>query len=488
MTRFLFISPPYERLKGLTLQSASLGLLYLATSLDRAGYRAKVYDADTVFNEKNSKYGYTNIGRAMSQAEYIRNLNDDNHPAWQDIKELLLREKPDFVGIGMMTAIFSSCRKVARIVRENLPDAVIMAGGAHITILLEKALEKLPEVDVGFVGEAEESIVEFADEYTGGGDWRSVKGIIFRRGGSLHFSGQRPRIENLDDLPIPDRNLIVNVSRYPRIKLASMIASRGCPFQCTFCASVPLWERKVKMRSPENLLKEIDYLVENFNISTFGFWDDTFTIDKEATIKFCRLIYRKYGRRKFNWNCLTNINCIDDKLLFWLKMAGCKTISIGVESGSDRILKLVKKGITTDSVRRAVKLIKKRRFWLLAFFMVGIPYETEEDIRKTIDFIKEIRPDSINLCTFTPHPGTELYDYVIRNGKFKVDENFTVYDHIAHHSMENFFVDGMSRERYGQLVTEILQLSTEMSKINSIHKVMLLIDRLTWEKVKRRLK
>jgi radical SAM superfamily enzyme YgiQ (UPF0313 family) len=120
--------------------------------------------------------------------------------------------------------------------------------------------------------------------------------------------------------------------------------------------------------------------------------------------------------------------------------------------------------------------------------MVGIPYETEDDIRKTIDFIKEIKPDSINLCTFTPHPGTELYDYVVGKGLFNVDEEFGIYDHISHHSMENFFVQGMTRERYDMLVKEIMELSTELSKINSLHKVMLILDRLTWEKVMRRLK
>jgi len=484
--RFLFITPPYERLKGLTVESVPLGILYLATVLDRAGYDAKVFDADSLFN--NGELSYSNVNRIKSQSNYVRNLTNDNHPAWQEIRGLLTEFKPDFVGVSMMTPIFSSCKKVIEIVSETLPDAVILAGGPHVTILKENGLKCMPEVDVAFVGEAEESIVEFTQRRVSGKNWTSVKGLVYRKGDKVFFTGYRNRIHDLDALPIPKRSLLVNEFRYQRAKLGLMIASRGCPFQCAFCASVPLWKREMRRRSPQNLVKEIDYLVRNYNITSFGFWDDTFTIDKKAVIGFCRLIYKKYGSRRFKWNCLTNINCVDDDVLFWLKKAGCKTISIGIESGSDRILKLVKKNITTDQVRNVARLIKKRGFWLHTFFMVGFPYETEKDIRKTINFIKEIRPDSMNLCTFTPHPGTELYDYVVSKGMFDMGNNFSVYNNISQHSLNNFFVENMSHEKYRELLDKLIKLSEYISEGRNFRKMWLIMNRLTWEKVKHRLK
>jgi anaerobic magnesium-protoporphyrin IX monomethyl ester cyclase len=484
--KFLFITPPYERLLGLTVESVPLGLLYLATVVRNAGHDARVFDADTTFGRGD--LSYTNLNRAKSHSMYKDSIGDDGHPAWKEIRAILSDYKPDFVGISMMTPIFASCRKVAEIAREVLPGAVIMAGGPHVTILRERGLVKLPQVDVAFVGEAEETILDYVDTYLRGGNMDAVAGIIYRKNGKLCATAPRGRIQDLDALPIPDRRLLVNEKKYSTSKLGLIMAGRGCPFQCAFCASVPLWERRVKLRSPDNLMKEIDYLVEMYGIRTFAFWDDTFTVDRRIAIGFCKRLYRKYGPRRLRWACNTNINCIDDEVLFWMKHAGCRTILIGVESGSDRILRIIKKGITTDQVRKAVKAMKKRGFWVAAFFIVGLPHETENDIRKTIDFIKEIRPDSMNMTTFTPHPGTELYDYVVSRGLFSLDDEFSAYENIGHHSLDNFFADRIPKKRFEKLRDEALRVSTQVSAQMTFRKYMLVLERLDWEKVKSRLK
>ncbi|RKX94405.1 MAG: hypothetical protein DRP84_07115 [Spirochaetes bacterium] len=363
--KFLFISLPYERLKDLSLQSVPLGLLYLATVLSKYRYQAMVYDADGCFELGN--ISYNNFNRAYTHNKYIANLNNDTHSVWKELKAVLLDYKPNFVGIGVFTPAISSYNKVIRIVRETLPEAKIILGGPHITILKEKGIVgELHEAEAFFVGEAEETILEFANEYPKG-NWKSIKGIIYKEDGKFIFTGTRGRIDNLDNLPIPERKLLYNWHRYRRSKLGLMVASRGCPFNYAFCASIPIWNKIVRFRSAENLIKEIDYLVDNFNIDAFGFWDDTYTIKRDNIINFYKLIYKKYGSRRFKWNCLTNVNCIDEELLYWLKKAGCIRIEIGVESGSERVLRLIKKNITKDQVRKVSKLIKERVFGYIHF-------------------------------------------------------------------------------------------------------------------------
>ena len=484
--RFLFINPPYERLKGLSLESIPLGLLYVATVLDRRGYEAVVYDADTDFYRGNIKYD--NISRAMKQTEYIGNLENENHPAWIETINVLEKYRPDFVGVTMITPVYSSCQKILKLVKQRYPYATLIVGGPHVTICKDEVLRDNREVDFAFVGEAEESIIEFIEAFSSNRKFSEIKGLIYRDKDKITFTGDRPRIQNLDRLPIPNRRLLHFIDKYHKRALALMVASRGCPFSCAFCASVPLWKKLVKLRSPENVLKEVDYLVEEYGIRSFRFWDDTFTSNKRALINFCKLIENKYGSKKFRWECLTNVNCIDPEVLYHLKKSGCVVMEIGVESGSDKILRMIKKNITTSQVREVAKLIKKTGFWLHTFFMVGIPYESEEDIRRTIDFMKEIEPDSVNLCTFTPYPGTELYDYAVEKSMFKKTSDYGIYDTIGHHSNKNFFTENISKEKYLQLLEEVLTLSTSISRRLTLRKLILKRHAITPERIKHKMR
>lgn len=484
--KFIFINPPYERLKELSLQSPPVGILYLATVLTENGYEAKVYDAESSF--KNSHLEHTEFNRAKYHESYIKNLDNDAHPAWRSLRDVLQEHKPDFVGITFLTPAVSSGRKVARIAKEILPGAVILGGGPHLTILKEKAMRLCPEIDFGFVGEAEESILEFAKFYRNDENWRNIRGMIYRTGTSIVSNAPRGRIEILDNLPIPQRSLLINQSQYSRFCLGSVMASRGCHFSCSFCASRPLWGNKVTIRSARNVLEEIGYLVKQYKILFFRFQDDTFTGDKARAIEFCKLMHKKYGLRKPKWRCLTNVNCMDEELLYWLRKGGCRVIDLGVESGSDKILKRIRKNITTKQIKKASEMIKRKGLWLHALFMVGIPGETEEDVRKTINFIKEIRPDSVGLCTFAPHPGTELFDYLVAKGMIADPDDVTIYDHIGHHSTSYNFTENIQDERYKKLRDELLELGTKVSTQLTFRKVRLAAQFLPWSEAAKRLK
>ena len=480
--RILLINPPYERLKGFSVESIPLGLLYLATALDRAGYSVKVYDADTDFSGKG--LAYTNLNRAESQKSYESSLKDGSHPSWAGLRRVIDEYRPSLIGVTMMTPVHSSCREVFKIAKVN-PDVVLIAGGPHVTIAGERVMRDNPEIDFAFSGEAEYSLPEFIKVFFDKApDFSKVKGLIYREGETVCFTGKAERIDDLDALPIPDRELLLERDRYGRDKLSFMVGSRGCPFSCAFCASVPLWERKVRLRSPQNIMNELDHLVDSYNVRSFGFWDDTFTSNKRCIMEFCGLIRKKYGS-KSSWDCLTNVNCLDEDVLKALRHSGCKRIKIGVESGSDDILRKIKKNITTEQVMKSAALIRKYGFWLHAYFMVGMPYETEEDLRKTIDFIKQLDPDSLNLCTFTPYPGTELYDHVIEQGLMRPDCDYSFYDSAGHHSTDSFFMKDIERERYRHLLGEALELSTEITNRWTARKLLLKAMMATPDKIKR---
>jgi len=481
--QILLINPPYERLKGFSVESIPLGLLYIATVLDRAGYSAVAYDMDTDFANKG--LDYTNINRAERQINYIEALKDINHPSWLELAKIIDEYNPCFVGVTMMTPAHSSCRKVFEIVKKKRPDVILIAGGPHVTIAGKRIMHDNPEIDYAFSGEAEQSVLEFIRMFfEKDRDFSKIKGLIYRDKGAIHFTGRADRIDNLDALPIPNRELLYNKNKYGRDRLSLMVGSRGCPFSCAFCASVPLWERKVHLRSPQNIVNEIDYLVKSYKVRSFGFWDDTFTANRRCIIEFCSLIAKRYGTR-LSWDCLTNVNCINEEVLKALKHAGCRRIRIGVESGSDEILKKIKKGITTEQVMEAARLIRKFGFWLHAYFMVGIPYETEDDLKKTMDFIKRLNPDSLNLCTFTPYPGTELYEYVVDRGLMSPNPDYSIYDSIGHHSIDSFFMTDISREKYLGFLNEVLDLSTDMSSKLTVRKLLLKAKMVTPDRIRR---
>lgn len=483
--RILLINPPYERLKGLSVESMPLGLLSLATVLAEAGHEVKVYDADTSFEP--GRFDYDNLHRAKSQSLYLANLGNDDFAAWREMRALLKEYHPDIAGVTMMSPAHSSCRRVFRIIKETIPAALLVAGGPHVTICKERVLKDNPEIDFAFTGEAEEGFCEFLESLASGRNLGRVKGVLYRDQGQILYTGERDFIRDLDTLPIPRRELLHNEARYRPAKLTQMVTSRGCPFECTFCASVPLWRRKVRRRSPQRLIEEIEYLTARYRIRSFEFWDDTFTTSKKDVLEFCGLLSSRFKRRKPVWKCITNINCLDDEMLGALKAAGCRTINIGIESGSDRVLAEIKKRITTGQAREAVKKLRENGFLINAFFMVGMPQETVEDIRKTISFMKELCPDNVNLCTFTPYVGTELYERAVKGGFLK-DGDFSVYDTVGHHSTYNFFVEGLGRQEYQSLLEEALEVATAISKKKTLRKFILKLRGLTLEKVRYRLK
>lgn len=328
-------------------------------------------------------------------ASYLRNHDIDcdvfdmNFSSWSDFQIMLRKRKPDVVGFSVTTPIAERGFKAAKMVREILPNSKIVFGGPHATV---DPIGTKEHADIVVMGEGEITMFNILKEIGAG---NNVNGIIL---GEV--------VKNLDDLPFPDRKM-VDMKKYPS---HSLMASRGCPYNCLYCQPTQrkLFGNKVKFRSVSDVMNEIDWIISEFGRSKeFYSLDDVFTINKDWVFDFCKEI----RKRKIAWMCITRVSLVDDRLLSAMASAGCVRIFYGVESGSQRILNFMRKGITIKQIKNAFKLTHKNGILANAFLMVGTPTETKEDLELTAKLIGEIHPDAIQISITTPLVGTDLYSY-----------------------------------------------------------------------------
>lgn len=270
----------------------------------------------------------------------------------------------------------------------------IVFGGVHPSALPKDTLINKC-VDTVVIGEGELAILKLVE-------------------GNRNPIIQMPYIKNLDELPFPDRYIIKqerNIQQAYKdngIRIASIFSSRGCPFQCVFCASHCVWTRKVRFRSVVNIVDEFEQVVEDLKLDFIKFSDDTFGLKKDWMISFCQ----KKIERKITtpWGCNIRVNTIDEKMLKWMKASGCKEVWAGVESGSPKILQDMKKGITVEKIKWAFKATKEMGFFRRAYVLLGMPNESYKDIKMTEELIDEIEPDQVGFTILAPYPGTEFYN------------------------------------------------------------------------------
>lgn len=455
--RVLLVYPPFDRLQGFKVNTFPINLGQLATCLEESGHYTRIYNADSSPLKSNSHKQYSEKNRATSHEDYIKAFSEDDHPVWKEVQKVILDFNPDIVGISSMTATLPTALKVARItktVNRNLP---IVMGGCHPTVM---PIDVIRRDDVDFViqGEGEISLVQLCDclDNQNKKILDDIKGLYYKQNGNIINPKPNEFISDLNSLPMIKRDLILFPENYNPDSFSKLMASRGCPYSCTFCSSPAIWKRKVRYREPEKIIEEMNYLMKEFNVFHFSFWDDTFTANRKYTKNICRLLIE--NNTKFAFTCLVRANTVDKETLQYLKNAGCRKLSLGIESGSDRVLKLMKKGITVDMVRKAVGLIKKEGFYLNSFWMMGMPYETETDMLKTIKLMRELDLDLMNFCTFVPEPMTKLYDLCVEEGLLERNIDWGVMLGITHHSTKNFFNKNVSRARYKEIYQEALKV------------------------------
>ncbi len=336
----------------------------------------------------------------------------------KDLEEI----HPDYLLANIATPTLNSDLKCFDIAKKILPKIITIAKGAIFLTKNSEILLKNKALTYIISGEAEETLSEILK---GEKEPKDILGLWYKDGFVVKFSGVRPFIENLDELPFPARHLIDNtIYRRPdNNKVQAVIkVSRGCPHHCFFCLATPTSGRKVRMRSPENILSEIRECMNKYGIKNFIFWSDIFNYDREWTVNFCEKIIK--SGLKFTWSANTRADTADEKMAKLMYKAGCRLVSIGSESGSQFILDKIGKNITLHDIRNTVKAFKKAHIKIYNYFVLGLPWEDEDTANATINFAIELDTDFVSFYTATPLPGTRYYNYAIKELQEDI-ENYT---------------------------------------------------------------
>ena len=341
----------------------------------------------------------------------LRDLNEE------EIRSEILQYAPDIVGITTVTFSLIDSIMVAEITKSctNLlrKPIYVVAGGPHVTIFPEETA-KLDNFDFALAGEAEFTFLDLINHLNDESVLQTIPGLHYQKNGITVKGPPYGYIEDLDSIPIPDRTLVDYTQYYNVLsgsgKMTTMMTSRGCPYRCIFCDRLG---KRFRPASADYVIMEIEKCLQ-LGIKHIFFHDDTLTVDKNRVLSICRIIKEK--SLEFSFSLRSRVNTIDEEMVRALKEAGCKRISFGVESGVQRILKRIKKGITLEQAEDAFRLTKKFQIKSLADFMIGHPDETVEDIRQTIKFAKKLKPDYVQFSVTTPYPATDLYREGLETG------------------------------------------------------------------------
>lgn len=330
-----------------------------------------------------------------------------------DFADTAAKTNPDMVVIECSTPSIKYDLLTAKSLKERMSDVFIVLIGSHPTFFHREIMRDNPQVDAICRGEFDLIVRDLAVAFSNGHKLDKVKGITYRDGQGVQENEDRPLIKNVDELPFPARHIVK--SEYYRQgtftgkRCTTMVSSRGCPHRCTYCLwPKTLYGNRFRARSAENVVAEIEQVVKDFHIDEIYFDDDSLALNRARILRICQLINQKGIKVKWIPQC--RVDSMDDEVVGAMKKAGCHYIRFGVESGSQRMLDIMKKGTTLAQIERAFDLCQKVGIRTQAFFLFGIPGETPQTIRETIEFAKKLRPDSAQFAVVVPHPGTELYE------------------------------------------------------------------------------
>ena len=356
-----------------------------------------------------------------------------------DFEEDLKNIKPDYLLANIATTTLEGDLKVFETAKQILPDIINIAKGAIFLTQNSKIMLKNKALTYIISGEAEETLKDILEEQL---EPKDILGLWYREGFVAKFSGVRPFIENLDELPFPARHLINNnlYRRPDNNKVQAVIkVSRGCPHHCFFCLATPTSGQKVRMRSSENIISEIRECMTKYKIKNFIFWSDIFNQDREWTMNLCQQIIK--SGLKFTWSANTRADTADERMAKLMYKAGCRLVSIGSESGSQFILDKIGKNITLNEIRDTVKAFKNAKIKIYNYFVLGLPWEDEDTANATIDFAIELDTDFVSFYTAAPLPGTRFYNFAIK----EMHENIENYNNAYYAPMLNSY--SLSKEQ-----------------------------------------
>ena len=346
------------------------------------------------------------------------------------IEHRMERFRPEVVGITSVTLNHHLAEGIAEVVRKCDDRVPVVMGGPHVSFEIEGSFQRLPALDFIAIGEGEHTMVELVRALEGRMDLRDVRGLAGRAhdGGSPWRNAPRPIEDDLDRLPGPARDLLPLAKYLAFDSHASVVTSRGCPYECIFC-SAPAWTgRKVRYRDPVRCVDEIEELAA-LGFREITIEDDLFTLYRKHFLAVCgELIRRDTGIR---WNAFSRVDTVTPEIVEIMARAGCQAICFGVESGNQEVLDLVKKRSNLARVKEAMRMTQAVGISALASFIIGLPGETEETLRKTVEFAEELRAEFGSLYGFhilAPFPGTEVRERAAEYGLEILHSDWAHYD------------------------------------------------------------
>ncbi len=397
-----------------------LGLASLAAYAEQQGMKAGIIDC---------------FARPDSDAEIVAYLRE---------------HRPAFLGLTATTSSFHDAARIAALAKAELPDLTTLVGGAHVSAVRERILELAPAIDVVVAGEGERPLVGIMERERA--DWKEVPGLVYRADGAIVSTGlQGPGIE-LDTLPFPAYEKLAGfpdlyrlpIFNYPRTPNTSCISSRGCPYACSYCDR-SVFRRSFRYNSADYLYRHLAYLKERWHIRHINFYDDQFTFNRERVEAFCRmLIDQPLG---MTFNCAVRAEHVDFPLLQLMKAAGCWMVSLGIETGDPDLLAQHRQNADLQLLAERIRDIHRAGIRTKGLLMIGLPGETEQSVRNSMDYVFSLPIDDFNLAKFTPFPGSPIYERIHELGTF--DEDWDKLDcmHLQ------FVPHGLTRERLEELFT-----------------------------------
>jgi len=424
--KVLLINPPQTFFPGSELPAGNLplGLMYIAAVLKKAKYSVEILDAfmaDCAFREVGET---VNVGLSFDQ-----------------IRSEIERRKPDIVGIaGPFTCQIGNALKISSLAKQVNNKILTVVGGPHVTLVPEEFLKEASDVDIAVVGEGEYAMLEIAEAFEGKKHFSDVLGIAYRQDDKATVNPTRPFIEQLDDLPYPDYDS-VDMEQYLSPKkigyrsfqdrAISMITSRGCPFNCCFCAVHLHMGKGFRAHSSKYVLDHIQYVVDKFNVKNIFFEDDNLTLDIKRFEAICDgIIERKI---KIGWETPNGIraDCLNLDLLKKMKQSGANSIFVGVESGDQQVLDdIICKSLDLNRVVEFARDAKQIGLKTGAFYIIGFPGETKAKMRQTVDFALDLKRKydvGMHLFMATPSYGTKLYEDCMKKGYIAKDLSWNAF-------------------------------------------------------------
>lgn len=394
--KVLFVNPPQtaSKYKFMGVIAPPLGIAYMAGVLQENNIDVEILDAS---------------------AEDMD---------FKDVEKELLKRKPDLVALTALTPTIGRALETAQIVKETLPDSIVVMGGYHPTFNFIETLED-ENVDIVIRGEGEYIMLNLVQALENQSSLHDVKGIVFEDKNSKEIvvNPEAPLIQDLDELPFPALNLLP-MKKYRLLDMdthmTTMITTRGCPMQCSFCSSAAMHGKKIRERSVENIVDEIEYLKTNYDIDTIAFMDDTFTLKKRKVMAICDEILKR--NIEIMWGCTSRVDTLDEKLLKKMKEAGCITIFIGVESADQQQLDNMCKNTTIAKIENAFKIAHKLKIRTIASVALGMPGDTKEIMNKTVKFVHKLKPNYAIYSLATPYPGTRFYKEAFEKNLIKIKD------------------------------------------------------------------